>query len=379
MKIALLGSRGIPASYSGFETFYEQLAIRLVQRGHSVTVYNRSHWINYEGKFYKGVRTVRLPSIPTKHLDTITHTFLSTLHALKDDFDILYYCIVGNSPVALLAKKLGKRVILNVDGADAERDKWKGAAKNFIRFSERLAPFSAHVIIADSRAIWKRYRENFNARTVYIPYGANPWHRDLEKNNQDVLKRFNLMPDGYILFVSRMTPENKAHILIEAFKKAKTGLKLVLVGDAPYVDDYKRYINSLCEGNPWIVRTGYLWGEDYRQISCHAKFFVLPSTIDGTRPVLLDQMGFGNCVVVANNPAQREVVKDCGVYFDKDQAVESLTETIELLSNDDELVNNLRKKAFNRVLKRFSWEMITTQYEKLFRKLMKNPTTFSPR
>ncbi|MGC8719457.1 MAG: glycosyltransferase [Thermodesulforhabdaceae bacterium] len=379
MKIALLGSRGIPASYSGFETFYEQFATRLVKRGHEVTVYNRSHWVKYDGKTYNGVRIVSLPSIPTKHLDTISHTFISTIHALKERFDILYYCIVGNSPVALLAKQAGQRVILNVDGADAERDKWKGLAKDFIRFSERLAPMSAHVIIADSRAILKRYKEQLGARTVYIPYGANPWHRDLEKNNQDVLKRFGLSPDGYILFVSRMTPENKAHLLVEAFKKANTHLKLVLVGDAPYVDDYKKQLDRICEGDDRIIRTGYLWGKDYRQISCHARFFVLPSTIDGTRPVLLDQMAFGNCVVVANNPAQMEVVKDCGVYFEKERPVESLAEKIELLSRDDELVQYLRQKAFRRVTKRYSWDRITIQYEKLFEKIMKYPTIFSPR
>ncbi|MEJ5300397.1 MAG: glycosyltransferase [Thermodesulforhabdaceae bacterium] len=379
MKIALLGSRGIPASYSGFETFYEQLATRLAKQGHQVTVYNRSHWISYRGKFYNGVELVRLPSIPTKHLDTITHTFISTLHALPRNFDIYYYCIVGNSPVAFMAKSLGKRVILNVDGADAERDKWKGAAKDFIRFAEKLAPFSAHTIIADSKAISKRYKEQFKARTVYIPYGANPWHRSKEKNNRDVLNRFSLTSDGYILFVSRMTPENKAHLLVEAFKKANTNLKLVLVGDAPYVDDYKRYLDRICHGDSRIVRTGYLWGSDYRQISCHARFFVLPSTIDGTRPVLLDQMAFGNCVVVSNNPAQQEVVKDCGLYFQKERPVESLAEVIELLSKDDKLVDSLREKAFNRVVKIYSWERITKQYEKLFMKMLENPTIFSPR
>lgn len=379
MKIALLGSRGIPASYSGFETFYEQFATRLVQRGHEVTVYNRSHWIKYRQNTYKGVRIARLPSIPTKHLDTISHTFLSTIYALKEKFDIMYYCIVGNSPVAFLAKQLRQRVVLNVDGADAERDKWKGIAKDLIRLSERLAPASAHVIIADSRAIWKRYLEQLGARTVYIPYGANPWHRDRERDNQDVLKRFDLSSDSYILFVSRMTPENKAHVLVEAFKKAQTHLKLVLVGDAPYVDEYKERLNRLCEGDDRIIRTGYLWGQDYRQISCHARFFVLPSTIDGTRPVLLDQMAFGNCVVVANNPAQMEVVKDCGIYFDKEKPVESLVEKIELLSRDHALVESLRDKAFRRVLKRYSWDRITTEYEKLFEKLLQNPTIFSPK
>ncbi len=377
MKIALIGSRGIPASYSGFETFYEELSKRLVKRGHDVTVYNRTTWIRYEGDYYEGVRLVKLPSVKTKHLDTISHTFLSTLHALKENYDIYYYSIVGNSPVALMVKGFGKTVVLNVDGSDAERDKWKGFAKTFIRFSEKLAPRSANVVIADSRAIWKRYKETFGARTVYIPYGANPWHRSKERNTE-ALKRFNLSPEGYILFVSRLTPENKAHILIEAFKRAKTNLKLAIVGDAPYEDDYKRYIQNLCKDDPRIVRTGFLWKEDYRQISCHCRFFVLPSTIDGTRPVLLDQMAFGNCVVVSNNPAQEMVVKDAGIYFEKERPVESLSEKIEMLSENLQLVEELREKAFRRVTKIYSWERITTQYEQLFKKLIENPTIFRP-
>ncbi len=369
MKIALIGSRGIPASYSGFETFYENLATRLVKRGHEVTVYNRKGY-NTSIPDYKGVRIVTLPSIKTKHLETISHTALSAIHAIKQKHDIYYFCIAGNSPIALFTRILGNRVVLNVDGSDASREKWGSFAKAYIRFSEKLAAISPVVIIADSRAIKKRYLEHFGRKTVYIPYGANPWPREKEHKNTNLLKRFGLKSDDYILFVSRMTPENKADLLVKAFKKAKTNLKLVLVGDAPYVDDYKTYLNKLCKNDTRIIRTGYLWGNDYRQISCHCRFFVLPSTIDGTRPVLLDQMAFGNCVLVANNPAQIEVVRNCGAYFDKENPEYSLKNKIEELSNNYDLISKYRKLALQRVQNRYSWERITTQYEKLFLKMM---------
>ncbi|SFM94139.1 glycosyltransferase [Thermodesulforhabdus norvegica] len=372
MKIALLGSRGIPASYSGFETFYENLAVRLVRKGHDVTVYNRTGYVTYRRSYYKGVRLIRFPSIKSKHLDTISHTFISTLHALKEKFDIYYFCIAGNSPVALMAKILGGVVVLNVDGSDADREKWETGAKAYIRFAERISGKSAHAVIADSHAVKRLYREHYKTPTVYIPYGANPWHRDREKGNTEVLKRFGLEHDGYILFVSRMTPENKADLLVKAFKKARTNLKLVLVGDAPYADDYRRYLDDLCAKDPRIVRTGYLWKDDYRQISSHCRFFVLPSTINGTRPVLLDQMAFANCVVVANNPAQQEVVRDCGVYFDKDLAEDSLAEKIELLTHDSNLVMACRDKAFRRASRVYSWDRITKTYEALFRKLTRS-------
>jgi hypothetical protein len=139
LKIALLGSRGIPASYSGFETFYEELATRLVARGHQVTVYNRSHHAPLRSRSYRGVRLVHLPSIPTKHLDTITHTALSMVHALCVGHDVLYVVIVGNSPLCVIPKLFGKPVVLNVDGRDADREKWRGFAKTYLRWAEAAA------------------------------------------------------------------------------------------------------------------------------------------------------------------------------------------------------------------------------------------------
>lgn len=367
MKIALLGSRGIPASYSGFETFYEQLALRLVQRGHEVTVYCRSHHVKYPGKEYRGIRLIHLPSIATKHLDTLSHTFLSLLHALFCNYDIHYVCIVGNSPLCLLLKLFGKKVILNVDGADADRQKWKGLAKAYIRWSERVACRVADVIIADSRVIARRYLECFGRETEFIPYGTNLLPRAKEAQGTDLLERLGLKADQYILFVSRLTPENCAHLLIDAFLKARTELKLVIVGDAPYVDQYKEQLRSLCGES--VIMTGYLFGDDYRRISSNCRFFVLPSGIDGTRPVLLDQMGFGNCVVVRNTPANMEVIDRCGLCFDHGNPVDSLAETIELLSWDYDTVLAYRQRALERAEAHFSWERVTTQYEELFGRL----------
>lgn len=368
MKIALLGSRGIPASYSGFETFYEQLAVRLAKRGHEITVYNRSHHITYREKHYNGIKLVRLPSIRTKHFDTISHTLLSLLHALFYGFDIYYICIVGNSPLCLLTKMFRKKVILNVDGADADREKWTGFAKTYIRWSESFASRFADVIIADSLAISKRYWEEFGRETIYIPYGSNPWPREKEIGNRAILDKFGLEPDGYILFVSRLTPENGAHLLIEAFKNSVTDLKLLIVGDAPYVDTYKKHLKSLC--NDRIIMTGYLFGDAYREISCHCRFFVLPAGIDGTRPVLLDQMGFGNCVVVKNTPANINVIGDAGLSFDRHREADSLTERIQEISSNYGIVELFRQKALARIKTHYSWERVTDQYESLFNQMM---------
>lgn len=370
MRIALMGSRGIPATYSGFETFYEQLAIRLVARGHLVTVYNRSHHHSQRLKEFNGVRIVTLPTIRSKHLDTPVHAFLSLCHALWQGADILYMVIVGNSPLCLLAHLAGRRMIINVDGADFAREKWRGLAKIYLRWSEGLAARHADVVIADSRVIVQRYLELYQRQTVFIPYGANPKPRDQWRGGHELLARHGLRSDHYILFVSRMTPENRAHVLIKAWRKSGSKLRLVLVGDAPYVDDYKDEVAALCEDAD-IVRTGYLVGEDYKHISAHCRYFVLPSGIDGTRPVLLDQMALGNCVLVRNTPANMEVIGDAGLSFEDSDDEASLALQIQRIDADDELLVTMRQRALIRVTANYSWDAVTDQYEALFRSLQR--------
>ena len=368
LRIALMGSRGIPASYSGFETFYEQLAVRLAERGHQVTVYNRAHHYKTRHRQYRGVRIVTLPSIATKHLDTLSHALLSLLHALFTRQQVYSMVIVGNSPLALLARLFGRKMVLNVDGADFARDKWQGFAKSYLRWCEAIAARWADVIIADSRVIQQRYRELYQRETVFLPYGANLWPRAQASADAPVLARYGLTSGEYLLFVSRMTPENCAHVLVEAWKRSGIRRTLVLVGDAPYVDDYQAGLARLCEGLD-IVRTGYLFGDDYRDISCHCRYFVLPAGIDGTRPVLLDQMAFGNCVLVRDTPANMEVVDDAGASFSNDDAVVSLAARLTTLDADDAEVARLRERAQVRVAERYSWERVTDQYEALFRQL----------
>lgn len=369
MKIALVGSRGIPASYSGFETFYEQLSVRLATRGHQVTVYNRSHHVSLRSAKYKGVRLVRIPSLRFKHLDTLSHTALSLLHALFCRYDIVYVCIVGNSPLCILPRLAGVPVLINVDGEDAAREKWQGFAKRYLRWSERVACRIADVIIADAEVIQRRYLSMYGRNTVFIPYGANIDPRPHGAQRSGLLRRFNLEADGYILFVSRLTPENRADLVINAYRRAFTHLKLVITGDAPYVDAFTRQIRRLCDGER-VIATGYLFGEDYREISRHARFFVLPSGIEGTRPVLLDQMGFGNCVVVRNTAANMEVVQDAGLCFDAAHDEESLAELISRLSRDDATVQVYRSRAVERVRSAYSWDAVTDRYETLFEQLV---------
>lgn len=360
MKIAFMGIRGIPASYSGFETFVEQLAKRLVRRGHEVTVYNRSGFVPYGGKSYLGVRLVRLPSLPTKHLDSIIHTFISCFHALFCRHDIVYICGVGNAPLAWMLRWKKTKIVINVDGADWTRDKWGRFARFYLRHCEPIATYLADVIIADSKVIKRRYRDHFNAETLYIPYGANLCRHD----GCDVLERFNLEPQRYVLFVGRLVPENCAHTLMRAFSVVETDLKLAVVGDAPYSDAYKQML--MREAGKRVVFTGYLFGEEYQEISSNAYLYVLTSGVDGTRPVLLDQMAFGNAVLTRNTPANLEVVGDSAAIFDHQNDEHDLALHLQYFADHPEEVVALRAAAEERVRSTYSWERVADRYEHLF-------------
>ncbi len=363
MKIAFIGSRGIPARYSGFETFYEELAVRLAGRGHEVTVYNRSNFIRDVKGSYKGVRLVSLPSIQTKHLDTITHAALSSLHAMFQGYDIAYYCIVGNSPLVWIPRLMGARTLLNVDGADWAREKWSGFARWYQRWCERVATHTASVLIADSRVIQERYRTLYGKESVFVPYGANIRRDD----RTETLDQWGLMPREYLLYVGRLVPENSIDLLIRAFKQVKTSMKLVVAGDAPFADSYKASLKALADER--VIFTGYAFGDDYAQLSSHAYLVAQPSSIDGTRPALLDQMGFGNCIVVRNSAANMETLGGHGIPFDGAGGEVSLASEISRLIESPALVEATRRNVVGRIQGYYNWEWITEFYLDLFQRL----------
>jgi glycosyltransferase involved in cell wall biosynthesis len=356
MKIALLGTRGVPARYSGFETFYEELGVRLARRGHEVTVYNRSHFIRDVKGSYRGMRLVSLPCIHTKHLETISHTLLSTLHAASQKYDIMYYSIVGNAPVARLA---GKKALLNVDGADAEREKWGPFARWYQRRCEKTATRSKAVLIADALAIQRRYRETYDANTIFAPYGGNV----RQNKGTAALKKWGLESERYILYVGRFVPENRIHDLITTFVELDTDMKLVVVGDAPYSEAYKKRLQDLA--NDRVVFTGYAFGEEYEQLSSHAYLYVQPSRIEGTRPAILDQLGFGNCVLVRGSQVNLDTIADAGISFDE-QDDRSLYKSLTHLLRNPEEVSDYRARAAARISTFYNWDWVTDFYEWLF-------------
>jgi glycosyltransferase involved in cell wall biosynthesis len=366
MNIALLGTRGIPASYSGFETCVEELGSRLVQRGHEVTVYCRSHHIRLKDEYYKGIRLVRLPTIQNKFLDTIVHTFLSTIHASLRGFDVVLIFIAGNSLVSFIPRLAGKKVALNVDGLDWKRQKWNALARRYIRFAEYLATAFPHEIVTDSRVVQRYYLDKYGKPSTYIAYGG-----DIEALPAgEYLEKYGLQRHNYILFVGRLVPENCAHHLVEAFDGLcpSSGYQCVIVGDAPYAE---RYISSLRETNdPRIIFTGYLFGEGYRELASNAYLFVETSEVGGTHPALLEAMGLGNCVVVNDTRENLETIGEAGLSYKGPEGAQSLRTVLSELLSRPHLVEEYRHRARRRVQEHYSWEKVTDDYERLFETLL---------
>lgn len=355
-----MGTRGIPAHYGGFETFYENLAPRLVDRGHDVTVYTRP-WSVGRQRRYAGTRLIPLPSVRTKHLDTISHTSLSVLHGLTQRYDVVLICGPGNAPVAWIPRLAGTSVVLNVDGSDAKRAKWGRLASSYLRTAERLSASLATVIVADNRAVQQRFRSDYGVDATFIPYGANIGRTEARA----ALDRLGLDARGYVLWVGRLEPETRVEELITAYQRLRDpAMKLVIVGDAPFADAYRARLREM--SGPDVIFAGYAFGDDYAQLSSHAFAYVQTSPTSGTSPALLDQMGFGNAVIGRGTPTIREVIDDAGVVFDPDDAVPSLTEAMRRLIDDPASVDALRAASVERVRRAYSWDAVTDSYENLF-------------
>lgn len=360
MKIALMGTRGVPASYSGFETCVEQLGSRLVERGHAVTVYCRSHHITTDAPTYKGMRLVKLPTVKNKYLDTIVHSFLSSLHGLSQGYDIVLYFIAGNSLVTWIPRLVGQRTILNVDGLDWKRAKWPPLAKRYIQFAERMATVLPNAFVTDSRVVQQFYRDTYHADSPYIAYGAELPHRPPGAT----LAQWGLEARRYVLFVGRLVPENCADHLVQAFAGLDTDFKCVIVGDAPYADAYIADLKATTD--PRVVFTGYCFGEGYWELASNAYLFVETSGVGGTHPALVEAMAFGNCVVAHATPENAETIGDAGFLYDGQIGAAALAGLLQTLLDDPALAAGYREQAAARAAQVYSWEHVTDAYEALF-------------
>ncbi len=371
MRIAILGTRGIPASYGGFETFAEHLSTRLVARGHEVTVYGRAHYVSPRQLEYHGVRLKVLPTIRHKYFDTVVHAFLSAVHAVSARFDAVLICNAANAPFAPILRFTGTPVVINVDGLEHKRKKWGWLGRRYYLLTERLTTILPNAIVTDAQVIHDYYLARYNAPSTMIAYGSEVERRP----DRTAVRRWRAEPNRYILYVSRLEPENNAHLVIEAFKKVRTAYRLLIVGDAPYAHDYINDLKARARGDKRIVFTGFVFGQDYRALQQNAYCYVHATEVGGTHPALLEAMGYGNCVLTLATPENMEVIGDAGIAYADEF---DLTDKLRRVLRDGSLVQSYRHRAQLRVQQYYDWDGVVDEYEQLFRRLIGLSTPTAP-
>src|SRR2546428_3802177 len=361
MRIAILGTRGIPANYGGFETFAEHLSTRLAARGHQVTVYCRAHYTSPRQLEFQGVRLIVLPTIRHKYFDTVVHAFASALHAVPERYDAALICNAANAPFAPILRLSGTPVAINVDGLEHKRKKWNWIARGYYRLAERLATILPNETVTDARVIQDYYQTRYGAESTMIAYGA-----DVERRPDPLVRRWRGEPQRHVLFVWRLEPENNAHLVIEAFKRVRTAHKLLIVGDAPYAHDYIKDLKNRARGDKRIVFTGFVFGRDYRALQQNAYCYVHATEVGGTHPALLEAMGFGNCVLTLAAPENIEAIGDAGIAYADET---DLAEKLQRVLRDGSLVHAYRNRAQARVKEFYDLDYVVDGYEDLFAKM----------
>jgi len=386
LKIAIVGSRGIPAKYGGAETFAEEISQKLTKLGFEVYVTCESRRLRKDE--YNGVIRIHTPSIQGKTLTVPTvNDVFSTIHLLLRCPKIKLICYL--SPDAALAavipRLLRKKVIVNTDGIEWKRliirrryfsPAWKFLSvlvSWYLKLMERLAVRLSHAVIADSREIKAYLEKSYNAKNVvYISYGA----RELLNSNipaereQEVLKSFDLRTEEYYLTVGRIVAENNIHMEVEGFKRARSDKKLVIVGNFNEKDKYTSYLIKLRDNDPRIMFLNPIYDKEVLGIlrkNCYA--YIHAYEVGGTNPSLLEQMLFGRPIIAYDVPFHREVLQGGGIYF---KAEDDLAKCIDMLENGEVDLKEIAEWQARRIEEEYNWDKVAEKYSSLFRELLED-------
>ncbi|HJW92058.1 MAG TPA: glycosyltransferase [Thermoanaerobaculia bacterium] len=384
MKLAILGTRGVPPRYGGFETFAAELGRRLIARGHDVTVYCRDYGARASrpqspavpagdssssetladcGRdarapltTWEGIHRIVLPSIGHKYFETVSHSFFSAIDALRRDFDAILICNAANAFVLPLLRAARMKVAINVDGIERKRRKWNVLGRAVYVIGESFSAAFA-TVVADADVIADYYRKNYAIDPVVIPYGSEfPPEED-----SDIRRRLGV--DQYVLYVSRFEPENNPLEVVEAYERVATNIPLVMLGEARYDKHLAAQLRN--HASPKILFPGALYGPDYRTLQRHALLYIQATEVGGTHPALIEAMASNGCVLAHDTPENREVGGDAVGYFTL-RPIETLSGTISEWLASPNLRQTQIERARRRAAERYGWDAVTAAYEALF-------------
>jgi glycosyltransferase involved in cell wall biosynthesis len=358
LRVAFIGGRGVISKYSGIESYYEEVGKRLVEMGHDVTVYCRNYFTPSQAE-HNGMRLVRLPTIRSKHLETLVHTLLSTAHALTQRYDLVHYHALGPALFSFVPRLVRGKTAVTVQGLDWQRKKWGRAASAVLRLGERASVKLPNGTMVVSKVLQRRYREAHGMEAFYVPNGGVLRERREPKTILD----WGLESGKYVLFLGRFSPEKGCHLLVEAFERIETDVKLVMAGASSYCDDYSRELQT--HASERIRMLDWVSGEALDELLTNAMMFVLPSDLEGLSLALLDAMGAGLCVLTSDVPENREVVDGAGFTFQRGSSAD-LAERLRFLISNPLVREAAGKAAKKRIAEQYQWQMIAADIEKAY-------------
>ncbi|MFH1537179.1 MAG: glycosyltransferase family 4 protein [Patescibacteria group bacterium] len=369
MKIAMIGQKGIPTLYGGIERHVEELSKKLVDFGLDISVYTRPYYTPSTKKNFKGIKLISKPSLHSKHFDAITHTFISSIDAIRKDFDIYHYHGVGPALLCFLPRLLRPKakVIVTFHCIDRQHQKWGKFAKTMLWLGEFAACKFANEVVTVSRTLRHYAYEVYNRKTNYIPNGINE-PQIVEASL--IEKEFGLTENSYIAVVSRLVRHKGIHHLIKAYNKLENpGKKLVIVGESSFTDDYVKELKQMAKSNKNIIFTGFQNGEALAELFSNAYCYVHPSESEGLPIAVLEAASYGKCVLASDIPANLEVVRECGMIFEN-KNVDDLKEKLESLLKNPEEVAQTGKEARKYVVKHYNWDDISKDINQLYEQVL---------
>ena len=365
IKIAIIGTRGYPYVYSGYETFVKELSERLVKRDVRVTVYCHTNLFKERPSKVNNINLIYVRTIERKTLSQFVHTFQAMLHACFKRYDVILVVNSANGPFGLFPKMFRIKTAINVDGLEWLRPKWKGVGAKYFYLASWLSTKLYDKVITDSFEMEKVYLTEFNAPSDVIAYGANI----RTSVNPELIKKWELDKNEYYLIVGRLIPDNNADIIIREFGSSNSNKKLVIVGDVPYNDSYASNIKSLKD--PRIVFTGYITDQNALAELYHNCFaYFHGHEYGGTNPTMLKALAYGCAIIALDTVFNKEMLDGgkYGLFFSK---VESgLKNLIESVERNPTQLDIFRNNSKQRIVENYTWEKITNQYMELFEKMI---------
>jgi glycosyltransferase involved in cell wall biosynthesis len=363
LRLAFIGLRGLPSDLpkaGGGERETEAKATRLVKRGHRVLVYCRWHYNRHPASPYQGIRLLSLPSIPTKNLDTVSHSLLATIHAcVTDSADIISFHGMGNALFVPLVRLARKRCVVYMDGIDWERPKWGWMARRALQLAANMALRWADEVYVDNRSSQALFQKSFGKSPQVITLGADLW----ADPGTDLLQQYGLQPHRYLLFVGLLKPDKGVHILINAYEKLHTDIPLIIVGDSPDGGTYVEQLKSTSDKR--IHFLGYVYGKAAQQLFANALIYIQPSLMEGNSPALMSAMACQRCVVVSDIDQNLETVGEAGLSF-RSNDPDSLRNVLAQLLNNPGKIKVLGSKARERIETTYTWDAVVDQLEQLY-------------